>query len=121
MNKVILVIGLAVVLLGVWVVVKPAGAVKTVRLLIKGPLIYIPGAVRVVVGIVFLIAARECSIPWAIITFGVLMLTAGVIMLVVKPEKTRGLIEWFCTRPSAVQRVCGAVAVLAGAAIAYAS
>ena len=121
MGKVILVIGIVFGVIGVLFVIKPEAAVKLMKVIMKGPLVYIPGVLRIALGVVFLVSVRECKIKWVILTFGVLMVVAGVVLLMVKPAKLRAFFEWWTKRSLWVIRVGGLLAVACGGVIAWAA
>ena len=121
MDKVILVIGIVFGVIGVFFVIKPDVAVKLMKAIMKGPLVYIPGILRIALGVVFLVSVRECEIKWVILTFGVLMVVAGVVLLMTKAVKLRAFFEWWTKRSLWVIRVGWLLAVACGGVIAWAA
>ncbi len=120
MDKVILVIGIVIVLWGIWIVVKP-GVVKAILTRLKGPLIYIPALLRIALGVVFLVSARECQYKWIVIAFGVLFFAAGIGMFMIKPARLRAFFERWANRAPLTIRVLGIIAAAIGGVIAYAA
>ena len=120
MDKVILVIGIVIVLWGIWIVIKP-GVVKAILTRIKGPLIYVPAILRIVMGVVFLVSARECQFKWIIIAFGILFFAAGIGMFMIKPAKLKAFFERWANRAPLTIRILGIIAAAIGGVIAYAA
>jgi len=121
MEKAILIIGVLLVLWGVWVVFRPQTVRKMIHLLAKGLLVYVPAVVRVALGVVFLLAARDCRVKWLIMALGIIMFAAGIIMFMMKPARLRSLFEWWANRSVIVLRVMGIMAAAVGGLIAWAA
>ena len=120
MDKVILVIGIVIVLWGIWVVVKP-GIVKAIIIRLKGPLIYVPALLRIALGVVFLVSARECQYKWIIMAFGILFFAAGIGMFMIKPTRLKAFFERWANRAPLTIRAMGIIAAAIGGVIAYAA
>ena len=118
MDKVILVIGIVIVLWGIWIVIKP-GVVKAILIRIKGPLIYVPGLLRIALGVVFLVSARDCQYKWVVIAFGVIFFAAGIGMFMIKPARLKTIFERWANRAPLTIRMIGIIAAAIGAVIAY--
>lgn len=120
MNKAILIIGVVLIVWGLWIVFRP-GTVRTmIQFFSKGLLVYVPAAVRVILGVVFLVSARECRFPWVIGAFGIVMFSAGVIMFMIKPSKLRPLFQWWADRSLIFIRIIGLLGAAVGGLIAWA-
>ncbi len=120
MDKVILVIGIVIILWGIWIVVKP-GIVKAFLTRLKGPLIYVPALLRIAMGILFLVSARDCQYKWIIIAFGVIFFAAGIGMFMIKPAKLKTFFERWANRAPLTIRILGIIAAAIGGLIAYAA
>lgn len=120
MDKVILVIGIVIVLWGIWIVIKP-GVVKAILTHLKGPLVYVPALLRIALGVVFLVSARECQFKWIVIAFGILFFAAGIGMFMIKPAKLQAFFERWANRAPLTIRVLGIIAAAIGGVIAYAA
>jgi len=120
MDKVILIIGVVVILWGIWVLVRP-GIVKAIIRRLKGPLVYLPACLRVVLGVVFLVSVRDCRIRWVITTLGILMFAAGIVMFMVKPARLQAFFERWADRPLLMIRILGVVAAAFGALTVWAA
>ena len=98
MKAVVWIIGALIVLEAAVLVVRPDIYKKFIKFFTRGRMLYIPAAVAIVVGIVFLIFARECSIPWLIIVFGLIAAIKGVSIFVVKLDTLKETLNWLSER-----------------------
>lgn len=119
MDKVILVIGLVIIAEGISVIIKPQWILKVARFFTKGLFIYLPGLLRVALGVVFLMSFRDCKIKWLIMTFGIITISSGVLLVIIKPSKLRSIIEWWSKRSLFTIRVMGLLAAILGGVIVY--
>ena len=120
MDKVVLVIGIVIILWGIWVVIKP-GIVKEIITRLKGPLVYLPALLRVALGVIFLISVGDPRSEWVIMALGIIFFTAGIAMFMIKPAKLRRFFQWWANRAPLTIRVLGIIAVAVGGVIAYAA
>ena len=120
MKAVVWIIGALIVLEAAVLVVRPDMYKKFVKFLTRDKLLYRPAAVAIVVGIVFLIFARECSIPWVIIVFGLIAAIKGVSIFVVKLDTLKETLNWLSERSNLSLRLLGILALVIGALILYA-
>lgn len=120
MDKVILVIGIVIILWGIWIVIKP-GVIKAILTHLKGPLVYVPALLRIALGVVFLVSARECQYKWIVIAFGVLFFAAGIGMFMIKTAKLKTFFERWANRAPLTIRILGIIAAAIGGVIAYAA
>ena len=120
MKAVIWIIGALIVIEAAIIIVRPDIYKKFIKFLTRGRMLYIPAVVAVVVGIVFLIYARECSIPWIIIVFGLIAAIKGVAIFLVKGETLKETLNWLHERSNMTLRLLGILALAIGALILYA-
>ncbi len=120
MKKVVLIIGIVIILWGIWVVIKP-GIVKAIFTRLKGPLVYLPALIRVALGVVFLISVGDPRSEWVIMAFGIIFFAAGIVMFMIKPAKLRHFFQWWANRAPLTIRLLGIIAAAVGGVIAYAA
>ena len=89
------VIGIVFVLISIGYFLKPDGFKSLIEFLKKGKRIYLAAFARFALGIVFLLAARESDKPVVIGVFGTVFLVAGVMIIVLGPEKVNKIIGWY--------------------------
>ncbi|UCG56401.1 MAG: hypothetical protein JSU70_16255 [Phycisphaerales bacterium] len=121
MELVIKILGVAFVCLGLVVLLKPAVFRPLLQFFRKGKRIYLAALTRFALAIVFLLAARECDMPWVIGCFGVLFLLAGLLTFALGPKRTTPMIDWFLKQSALVVRSIAVLILIIGAVIIYAA
>ncbi len=119
MQWVVLIIGALVVSESVVILIKPGVYRKLVKFFSYGRMLYIPAAIAIVVGIVFLIYARDCKQPWMIIVFGLIAAVKGLAIFVSKPKTFKDLLNWLGERSDTTLRLFGILALAVGVLIVY--
>lgn len=120
MKAVVLIIGALVIAEAAVILVKPDLYRKFIKLFGRGMLLYIPAAIAIVVGVVFLVFARDCHIPWVIIVIGLIAAVKGISIFAVKLETLKGVVNWLSERSDITLRLFGLLALAFGALILYA-
>ena len=121
MPVVIKIIGAVLVLLAVLYLIKPDATKAIIGFFKKGKRMYIAGLIRLVLAVIFLLAARECHIPAVIIVLGILFLLGGLLIFVLGPARIRPMLEWFQRQSPVLLRVLGLITLAIGALIIYAA
>ena len=121
MDKVILIIGILIILEGVVLLLKPDWIKKVIRFFAKGKALYLAALLRLILGVLFLVSARECDKPWIAIAFGILLLLAGISMFIIKLDKMKAYLGWWYERSLITIRLLSLAAFAIGAIIIYAS
>jgi len=114
------IIGALIVFEAVVLLIRPDYYRKLVKLLARGRLMYIPAVLAIVFGVIFLVYARACNIPWLIVVFGLIMLTKGIWLFAVKIDNVRATMQWLQERSDTMLRILGILALAIGAVILYA-
>jgi len=120
MAHIIWIIGALIALWGISAVLKPDWMKRFITFTAAGNRWRLAAAVKVVVGVVFLILATASRISWVIIVIGILTAGGSIIALTLKPEKMQAMMHWWQQRPLWMYRLWGVVAVLFAALIIYA-
>ena len=121
MPKVIFAIGILIVLEGIVLLLRPDIYKRVLEYFVKGMILYLAGVLKIVFGIVFLISAMSCNIPWIIIAMGIIALAGGVWVFAVKLEKVQSMISWLLEKPPLAIRLLGGLALLFGGVIIWAA
>jgi uncharacterized protein YjeT (DUF2065 family) len=117
MQMVIWIVGALVILEGVVFLIQPDLFKKLVSLFARGRMIYFPAVLRLILGPIFLIFARECKIPWIIITFGILMLIGSAILFLVNIDKIKAILLWWTARSAWAIRSIAVISLILGVTI----
>jgi hypothetical protein len=113
-------IGWLVAFEGVLFLIKPDAAKSVMRFFIQNNRVYIAAVVRTIIAIIFLIAARQCRIPWIVISLGVLLLISGIIGFAVKSSSQKAMLNWWLSRPAITIRLLSIIPLIIGAILVYA-
>ncbi len=121
MDLFIKIMGSLVIIEGIVLLIKPAVYPKLVSFFTKGKIMYVALLINAAIGVVFLISALSCKIPWIIITFGLLTLLGSLWMFTLKQEKLKRFLSWLVQRSSAFFRVIGLACLILGGILIYAA
>ena len=114
-------IGALICAWGIAAVIRPDWTKRVVGFLVIGWRWRLSAAVKVVIGIIFLVFARESRIPGVIITLGILMIVGSLTALTVDPAKfINQWIQFVQKWPLWGWRCWGIMAVIFGGLILYA-
>ena len=117
MDLVIKILGIVFVAMAVVYILKAEVVNRLFEFFKKGNRIYIAVPIRLGLGIVFLLGARECKHFWVIFVLGIILLISGILVLVLGPKKLRPIIEWFQKQPAVIHRVIALVVLAVGVVI----
>ena len=113
-------IGALICAWGIAAVIRPDWIKRVVDFLVIGWRWRLSAAIKVVIGILFLVFARECRIPWVIIVFGILIAGGSLLVMTLEPVKVQKLMQFMQSRQLWVYRCWGVLAVIFGGLILYA-
>ena len=120
MTTLAMVIGVALVLLGVLVAVSPERLLTLTDWESRRGL-YIAAAMRVVTGLVLILAAPASRFPTGFRIIGAVALLAGLVLTLIPSDRWAAFIRWWTNEHRNLYRASAAVAILLGAFIAYAA
>jgi amino acid transporter len=119
MNIVIKIVGIVIVFLAALFLLKPDIMKSVLNFFKQGKRLYFVGLTRLVLAIVFLLAARECDITWVIVVFGILFLISGLSIFMIGAEKLRSMLDWFQNKSALFLRAMAVITLAIGAIIIY--
>jgi uncharacterized protein YjeT (DUF2065 family) len=119
MQWVVLIIGALVVSESALILIKPGVYRKLIKFFSYGRMLYIPAAIAIVAGILFLIYARDCRQPWMIIVFGLIAAVKGLAIFLSKPQSLKETLTWLSERSDTTLRLFGILALAVGVLIVY--
>ena len=120
MNIIVLIVGWLILLLGLLGIASPHLLVAAVLNMSSATRFYVTVIVRIVVGIIFLFAARRCRVAWLVYLFGVIILLSGIVLLFLGAGRLDEIINWFAARSDAALRSAYVVDVIIGALLIFA-
>ena len=83
--------------------------------------LYIAAAIRVVTGLVLILAAPASRSPTGLRIIGAIALLVGLVFPLIPTDRWVGLIRWWTKEHRTLYRASATVAILLGAFIAYAA
>ena len=120
MNIIVLIVGWLILLLGLLGIASPHSLVDAVVGMSSATRFYVTVIVRIVVGIIFLYAARRCRVAWLVYLFGVIILLSGIVLLFLGAGRLDEIINWFAARSDAGLRSAYIVDVIIGFLLIFA-
>lgn len=111
--------GAVTAIMGIAVLFKPLWMRQVITFIRKGKLVYLSAGSKTVLGILFLVLARSCRVPWVIITLGILMAFGPIFFCFMPFSKIQACLNWWIARPVWIYRLWGIAAVLFGGLIIY--
>ncbi len=121
-TSIVVVFGVAVGLVGSIGVVRPTGLVRFVETMWRSPTGFrLAIALRLVLGVVLIVAAPDCRFPQVIRILGIFSLVAAAATAALGHERLRSFVQWWVGRPLGFVRGWSLVAVAFGCILVYAA
>ena len=121
MDIVIKSLGIVFVIIGFVFLLRPDIMKLLIAFMKRGKRIYFAALLRFVLAVVFLLGAGDCGQKWIIAGLGILFLLGGLLILILGPEKTRGILNWYEGQSLVLFRVVAVVPMIIGAVVIYAA
>jgi len=112
-------VGMIAVAMGIVFLLSPKMMRQLIVFCQKGRRPYMMGALRILVGIVFLLAAPQSSVVWVIVTIGILALLGGITIFIIGLERFKSMLRWWHGRPLLFLRLIALLAIGFGMLILY--
>ena len=112
-------IGIVMVVAGAIYLVQPEVMKKVMFFWIKGKWIYLGGVLSILIGIIFLLVARRCTLPGFVFLMGILSLIKGAVAFALGPKKIVPLIEKLSEGSLATLRILAAISLGLGVLLIY--
>jgi hypothetical protein len=117
MSTIIQIIGIVIVAIGIAYILKPGVMKRIFEFFKKGNRLYVAAPIRLALGVVFLMGARECKQFWVIFVLGILFLISGILVLLLGPKRLVPILEWFQGQSEFLQRVVALIVLAVGVII----
>jgi len=115
-----LLVALFMIVLGVTGIILPHRLLSIAEFTVTAAGLYVTAAVRLVIGIILLVAASRSRFPKVLYVFGALAIVGGFATLFLSVEQARAIADWASSRAAIVVRLFGLFALALGSFIAYA-
>jgi len=114
-------VSIAIIVYGCLIVLRPDTLKKVIGKAKEGNIIYIASMVKGVIGLLFILAAASCSVPWIIRFFGALSIFGAIVAFVIKRSVIISIMDWVEKQPARFNYYYGIMALLMGVLMALAA
>jgi len=121
MNTVIKIIGIVIVVFAIVFLSRPDIIRAILAFFTKGILVYLAAIVRFILGILFLVGAQKCHIPWLMVALGILFLISGLLVFIIGAAKCCSMLRWWQKQSALLLRLLTLFPLTVGALIIYAA
>lgn len=111
--------GIVIVVFGVIYLLNPNIMKQYVAFWKQAKRIFIGAVLSLLIGIIFLLAAPQCRLPWFVAAFGILGLIKGIVLFAIGQEKAIAMINWWAGRSVTFLRIHALIALALGALLIY--
>jgi hypothetical protein len=119
MDSVVKIVGIVIVVIAVLSLLKPDMIKHILNFFKHGKRVYFAGLARLILAVVFLLAASECDITWVIVVFGILFLISALSIFMIGAEKLKPMLDWFQNKSTLFIRFMAVIILILGAIIIY--
>ena len=112
-------VGMILVAIGIVFLLSPKRMRQWMVSCEKGVRPYMMGALRILVGILFLLVAPQSRVVWVIVTIGILALLGGITIFIIGLERFKSMLRWWHGRPLLFLRLIALLAIGFGMLILY--
>ena len=119
MNSIIQILGVLYAALGLLFTINPNTFKSYVSFWKKEKRIYAGGITAIAVGVFFLVLSQHATLPWVLITLGVLGIIKGVFLFATGPARILQVLKWYEQRSPRFIRLMGLLVILIGLLISY--
>jgi len=112
-------IGIITVGMGIIFLLSPKTMRQFMLLWEKGKRLYIGCILRILIGIIFLLAASQCRLVGVIVTLGILLIISGSIIFILGLDRVKTMLKWWYGRSLLVLRLIALIPIAVGVVILY--
>ncbi len=112
-------IGIIIAGMGIVVLLSPKALHQMLSYWGQGKKLYLAGILRLLIGVILLLAAPQCRLVGVILALGILCLIKGILIFILGIEKTKAVLDWWKNRSHRVIRLIGLIVIAFGALLIY--
>lgn len=120
MKQLVVLIGLLIIAIGVIVLAVPDALVQVGRQIVTPTGLNVAAVVRVVIGLVLILAASSSRMPTTLRIVGAVIFIAGIATPFFGVDRARVIFDWGSAQSPSLIRLVGVLAVAAGSFLVYA-
>jgi hypothetical protein len=119
MAAIVVIVGLIILGIGILVLISPASLKEVLRIFLAKQWWYFASVIRILVGILFILAASETGAPLFVLMVGILFILGGVALPLMGVARIERLTSWWLKRSDVTLRLWALFAFAFGAAILW--
>lgn len=119
MRIVVLILGFIIFGIGIVVLISPSNLKKMIHVFLAKKWLSFATMIRILFGILFLLAASETRAPFFVLTLGILFILAGVVIPLLGTARIERLAHWWLGRSDGILRLWALFSIAFGAAILW--
>lgn len=112
-------IGVVIIAVGAIALVNPGILKKHLDFCLKGKVLYVGGALRLITGTFLILVSQKARIPGVVVILGGLIIIKGAAIFIVGLEKIKSMIKWWQIRSAGIWRLMAILAIAAGLLLVY--
>jgi ABC-type xylose transport system permease subunit len=112
-------IGIVIIIAGAIFLISPNTGKKHMDFCLKGKKLYLGGLLRIIMGVILILASQKSRIPSIVVILGCLVVLKGMLIFILGLEKVKSMIKWWQARPSAILRLMALLAIGIGILLVY--
>jgi hypothetical protein len=120
MTALVVLVGLVIAGIATAFLAEPGRLRALLRVLLHKRWLQALTALRILLGMLFVIAARDTRLPLLVLTVGILFIVAGVAIPLLGEERVQGFAGWWRARSDTTLRLWAALAALLGCLLVWA-
>jgi len=105
MSAIVVIVGLAILLFSISIFISPATLKRLLQIFMERHWWQYAMAIRIVTGILFLVAAPDTHAPTVVRILGITFILAGAALPIMGPARIERLIHWWLARPESTLRL----------------
>ena len=113
--------GFVILIVGLAFLATPRHFSTAMMVFLKPGMIHVAALLRIVLGVVFLLASEQTRRPMFILVVGFIMIVAGVVTTFMGGARLVRFAEWWAKQSDTVLRLWAVAAVVFGAAVLWAT
>ncbi len=113
-------ISIVLLVFGCVLILRPKRFKAILELQREGNRAYIGAVIKTLTGMIFLIVASSCSIPWIVFLFGLLLAAGGIVVFVLKKQVVYKILDWWENKTNKQLKLAGTVFLLMGVLLSLA-
>ena len=111
--------GIVVVIMGAAFLINPKLIKQYIGFWQQQKRLYMGGIIALLLGIIFLLAASQCKLPWVLMVLGIISIAKAIFIFTRGLKGFQPMMNWWLARPDSFLRVYSLIVIAMGALIIY--